>query len=124
MPSPSSGDDHDASLPSVHEFQPPLLPPALPPVDAEDSGNRGSISGESDPPSPVVMEEWHDGSPEAAAPISENGVGGHGNGRAGAPNDPTTDDGGVRWCAVRDEVKECRSFVGVINQLTGNVWKW
>ncbi|XP_039687137.1 serotransferrin [Medicago truncatula] len=63
------------------------------------------------------------GSPEAAAPISENGVGGHGNGRANAPNDPATDDGGVRWCAVRDEVKECQSFVGVISQLTGYVWK-
>lgn len=93
MPSPSSGDDHDISPPSVHEFQPPLLPPILPPVDAEGSGNDGPIFGESDPPSPVVMEEWHDGSPEAAAPISKNG-------RASAPNDPATDDGGVRWCAV------------------------
>lgn len=61
LPSPSSGDDHDISPPSVHEFQPPLMPPILPLVDAEGSGNDGPISGVSDPPSPVVMEECHDG---------------------------------------------------------------
>lgn len=38
LPSPSSGYHQDASTPSVHEFQPPLMPPALPPVAADGSG--------------------------------------------------------------------------------------
>ncbi|RDX72465.1 Serotransferrin, partial [Mucuna pruriens] len=92
LPAPTSGGDHD--------FQPPLSPPALPPLPA-DGGGDGSLSGESAPPSPAA--------------ISENGVGGDGD--ESAAGSPAMADGGVRWCAVRDEVEECRFLVSVINQL-------
>ncbi|TKY51576.1 Serotransferrin protein [Spatholobus suberectus] len=112
LPAPSSGGDHD--------FEPPLSPPALPPVHA-DRGGDGSLFGESAPPSPAAFGQWHDGSPGAPAPISEHGVGG--NGDESAPSAPAMDDGDVRWCAVSDEIEECRFFVSVINQLTGYTWK-
>ncbi|XP_027364672.1 serotransferrin-like [Abrus precatorius] len=116
LPAPSSSDDHD--------FRSPLSPPTLPPV-AADGGADGSPSGEPVPPSQVVIGKWHQGSPGAPAPISENGVVGSGNESSGevAPSSPATDDGGVRWCAVRDEVEECRFFVSVINQIMGYTWK-
>ncbi|XP_061347021.1 uncharacterized protein LOC133292614 [Gastrolobium bilobum] len=121
LPAPSSGGDHHAPTPSVHEFQPPLSPP----VAADGGVGGGSLSGESAPPSPAVMGEWHDWSQGAPAPISENGVGGYGVESAGeiTPGAPATEDGGVRWCTVRDEVEECQSFFSVVNQLTGYTWK-
>ncbi|KAK7279666.1 hypothetical protein RJT34_24722 [Clitoria ternatea] len=111
LPAPSSGGNHD--------FRPPSLPPALPPM-VGDGGEGGSS-----PPSPAVFGEWHERSPEAPAPMLGNGVGGDSNERAGevAASAPATDDGEVRWCAVRDEVEECRLFVRVINQLMGYTWK-
>lgn len=123
LPAPTSGDDDHDDEPTTSSAQELIQPPLSPPVY---SYHGGSFSGESAPPSPAVMGEWHDGSAGAPAQISENGVGGDGDGNAGeiAPSARATDDGGVWWCAVRDEVEECESFVSLINQLTGYTWKW
>ncbi|KAK7379771.1 hypothetical protein VNO78_34290 [Psophocarpus tetragonolobus] len=59
--------------------------------------------------------------PGAPAPLSENGVD-SGEDKSTASS-PAMVDGGVRWCAVRDQVENCRFFVSVINQLTGYSWK-
>ncbi|KAL2324795.1 hypothetical protein Fmac_023853 [Flemingia macrophylla] len=98
---------------SVGDSKPPLLPPELSPVP---------LSGEmSTPPSPAVIGQLHDESLGAPTPILENGS--RSSGDESAANAPTTDDGSVRWCAVRNEVEECRFFVSVINQLRGYTWK-
>ncbi|XP_027935249.1 lactotransferrin-like [Vigna unguiculata] len=85
---------------SDYDYEPHLSPPALPPVPAG-GGGSDSLSGESVPPSLAVIGKRHHGSPEA----------------------PVKDNGGAWWCSVREEVEECRFFVSVINQLTGNSWK-
>ena len=86
---------------SDYNYEPHLSPPALPPVPAG-GGGSDSLSGESVPPSLAVIGKRQHGSPEA----------------------PVKDNGGAWWCSVREEVEECRFFVSVINQLTGNSWKW
>ena len=118
LPEPSTGDDDDAATPSsVHGVQPPLSPPAPSPVVADSGG------GESAPPSPAVMGEWHEWSPGAPAPVSGDAVDGDGGENTGEiPS--AVHDGGVRWCAVRDEVEDCQFLVSVISQLTGDTWKW
>lgn len=93
-----------------------MSPPALPPVPA-DGGGYGYA-----PTSPAVIGQWHEGSPGAPAPIPENGVGGDRD--ESTASAPAMDNGGVRWCAVRDQLEECQFFVGVIDQLTGYTWKW
>ncbi|KAG4908090.1 hypothetical protein JHK82_056740 [Glycine max] len=107
LPAPTSGGDH--------YFESPLSPPALPPVPA-DGGGYGYA-----PTSPAVIGQWHEGSPGAPAPIPENGVGGDRD--ESTASAPAMDNGGVRWCAVRDQLEECQFFVGVIDQLTGYTWK-